>query len=735
MWDLGRSRNGFSGSDSQMAHCASFSGATLAYFWSPRRSRIITSSTYRGRVIFMTLRDTNSEPDFRRIMAKDDREVRLMNINMSQAGLPNMGRQQLSTKLLHQRTNNAFLFYAPVQNLVATAGSAGQNRSQIGGPDLATTYAPYIVECPQRQQWIRPARYLSYDEAAWVFQRQVKVLRGLSSYLDRLHLVDFDTDAYVHRLSFDPSLVPNIAFAISGGAWASSLTGTGPLRAFDARFAPARQQRTGGLLQAMTYMAGLSGGAWPIMSLATNDFPEIDDMVASWHLDEDPTFSPNTTKHRASVMTIFEQIYTKFEAGFNVSFADYLGRDLGYEFVAGPNGGLLTALSGITKLKNFDTHEMPFPLFQSAQAKRSDPMAYGILEPDFNATLFEYTPLEFGAWNGPEAFFPMQFLGTRMNNSIPNGNCVNGFDRATFILEAVGDAWNAWLLNDLSNNTLGSFGKRSQDSNNFPLPIIRGIQQAFSQYLNETLDDALYLSVPNPFAKDGSNNSRGISADDLLLVDDDEANVGQALPLWSLAQPARKVDMIIGWENPEDSYPYLWNNGTSLYNSYLYAADHGNPFPIIPSVNTILNRGYNTKPTLFGCNVSLTTTGSTQAPLILYMANAPYSSYTNYSGLQEVFTSQQMDAILTNGFNYATQGNGTSDAEWPECLGCAAIDRSLARVGMLRSEQCQRCMDRYCWDGTEDNSTPAVVDLALRLAPNVSFAQWNESAPYWPIVH
>ena len=37
----------------------------------------------------------------------------------------------------------------------------------------------------------------------------------------------------------------------------------------------------------MTYLSGLSGSAWLAMSLLTNNFPMIDDMVATWHFEID----------------------------------------------------------------------------------------------------------------------------------------------------------------------------------------------------------------------------------------------------------------------------------------------------------------------------------------------------------------------------------------------------------------------------------------------------------------
>lgn len=83
----------------------------------------------------------------------------------------------------------------------------------------------------------------------------------------------------------------------------------------------------------MTYLSGLSGGSWPPMSLATYNFPTVEDMVAHWHVDQSPTGSPNNTAFRVTPENLFKQIVPKFEAGFNVSTVDMLGRGYAYEFV------------------------------------------------------------------------------------------------------------------------------------------------------------------------------------------------------------------------------------------------------------------------------------------------------------------------------------------------------------------------------------------------------------------
>ncbi|KAF2154503.1 hypothetical protein K461DRAFT_265908 [Myriangium duriaei CBS 260.36] len=133
-------------------------------------------------------------------------------------------------------------------------------------------------------------------------------------------------------------------------------------------------------------------------------------------------------------------------------------------------------------------------------------------------------------------------------------------------------------------------------------------------------------------------------------------------------------------------------------------------------------------PVAFGCDAKLTNSNDLRAPIVMYMPNAPYSAYTNYSYSFSSFSNEQIAVILTNSFNEVTQGNGTLDAEWPECLGCIAIDRSLAKMGIPRTAQCQGCILKYCWDGVEDDAMVSVVDLPLALDPRLNFEMWNQTA-------
>lgn len=300
------------------------------------------------------------------------------------------------------------------------------------------------------------------------------------------------------------------------------------------------------------------------------------------------------------------------------------------------------------------------------------------------------------------------------------------------MLGAVGAAANFWYIEYVSNGTLAPFSKRSIESQaakpkrdnslskreiTFPLPELQPLIDAFQEFFGLNLSQAAYAKYPNPYPSD--------KAKDIILADGSEG--GQSIPLWPQIQPARKSNFIIAWDSDSDQEPYSWSNGTNLYDTYLQAEAHGIPFPIVPPPTTFIHNNYTTKPAFFGCDANLTTTKSTDSPIIFYMTNSPYSAYTNYSFFQFQTTFSQIDDIFVNGFNQLTQGNGTLDEEWPACLGCAVIDRSLDKVGMTRTKQCESCFEKYCWDGTVYEGEVGVVDLPLVLDPSLSFAEWSET--------
>ena len=86
--------------------------------------------------------------------------------------------------------------------------------------------------------------------------------------LSRLNITGFDASAYITNNAQNTTALPNIAIAFSGGGYRAMLNGAGALQAFDDREAAGTVPgHLGGLLQASTYVAGLSGGSWLVGSI------------------------------------------------------------------------------------------------------------------------------------------------------------------------------------------------------------------------------------------------------------------------------------------------------------------------------------------------------------------------------------------------------------------------------------------------------------------------------------
>lgn len=173
---------------------------------------------------------------------------------------------------------------------------------------------------------------MSKAEADWVAGRKKVALDALDGYLERLALENFDYCSYVEKLkASNYSNVPTLGFAISGGGYSSAFTATAAMRALDNRLPAAVEQKTGGLLQALTYISGLSGGSWPTLSFPANNFPTADEIIQIWQ-PEISRFNVNTTtQYAATNADMFGQIAQKLEAGFPIGMSDYFGLAWGRE--------------------------------------------------------------------------------------------------------------------------------------------------------------------------------------------------------------------------------------------------------------------------------------------------------------------------------------------------------------------------------------------------------------------
>lgn len=269
--------------------------------------------------------------------------------------------------------------------LLFAAISAAQSSSSPTNSSIS--YAPTIVPCPKHEQWIRPPHGLSEAESKWLRSHKKVALDALTGYLERLNLTDFDTCKYTEALKgSDYEHVPVLGYAISGGGTASSYTGTGGLRALDNRIPGTVEAGTGGLLQVMSYMSGLSGGAWPTVGLATYDFLDADSVLPFWQPELNRYNQTVNSEFAATVPSMFADLAAKFEAGFNVSAPDFFGRVWAYAFVAPPSAGDNQTWSGIQNMPAFKNFTMPCPIVEMCQLTAGDEEFYGLEIPSPNFT-------------------------------------------------------------------------------------------------------------------------------------------------------------------------------------------------------------------------------------------------------------------------------------------------------------------------------------------------------------
>ncbi|OQD81774.1 hypothetical protein PENANT_c025G08626 [Penicillium antarcticum] len=136
---------------------------------------------------------------------------------------------------------------------------------------------------------------------------------------------------------------------------------------------------------------------------------------------------------------------------------------------------------------------------------------------------------------------------------------------------------------------------------------------------------------------------------------------------------ARFFRGMTGWQ--EASTKNNWPSGrplVAIHERRLNSSGIGNgtAFSSIPDTNTFINLGLNTRPTFFGCDISNLTD---PAPLVVYVPNHPYTMLSNKSTFQVEYSIIERDAVIENGYNAMTMGNGTGNgySDWSACAGCA----------------------------------------------------------------
>lgn len=564
-------------------------------------------------------------------------------------------------------------------------------------------YAPEAVDCPSTRPTIRDASSISPAETSWLERRRNNTVAPLSSWLTRMNISDFDAAAYINTHKNNATALPNIGIAFSGGGYRALMNGAGFLAAADDRTNNATNTgQIGGLLQATTYLAGLSGGSWLVGSVYSNNFSSVETLrdghndSSVWKFGNSIFEGPATGKFKVlSSLSYFETISSQVSEkadsplGFNTSITDYWGRALSYQLVDAPDGGPAYTFSSIALTEDFKNAAIPFPMIVA------DERAHGTKIVSLNSTVYEFNPFEMGSWDPAlYAFAPTEYLGSNFSGGSVSKDekCVRGFDQVGFVMGTSSTLFNQFLLqiNSSTASAVPSF-----------------IKDIFTKILERVGDDNDDIAQyqPNPFYSFNNDTNRNSQSKELTLVDGGEDN--QNIPLNPLLQPNRGVDVIFAIDSSADTY-YSWPNGSSLVWTYRRSLnntiENGTAFPAIPDHNTFVNLGLNTHPTFFGCDASNMTGPS---PLIVYIPNSPYIYHSNVSTFDPSYNNTERNAIIENGYDVATMGNGTLDKEWPTCMACAVLSRSFTKTGTPVPAACDTCFKRYCWDGKTDPKEPS----------------------------
>lgn len=390
------------------------------------------------------------------------------------------------------------------------------------------------------------------------------------------------------------------------------------------------------------------------------------------------------------LLNIFSVVQDKEDLKYNISITDYWGRALSYQLINATQGGPAYTWSSIAETDEFKQGKTPLPLVVA------DSRAPGEILISGNTTVFEFSPWEMGSYDPTlYGFAPLKYVGSGfVNGKLPNGNkCVRGFDNAGYVMGTSSTLFNQIILQ---------------------LPAVPGIPSIIKKGLEKVLnrigarDDDIADWSPNPFKGWLPNLNANAGTSSLTLVDGGEDL--QNLPLHPLVQPVRAVDVIFAVDSSADTVGVgaNWPNGTALVATYARhqnaAMSNGTSFPYIPDTNTFVNLGLNMRPTFFGCDSKNT---STISPLVVYLPNAPYIYNSNVSTFQPDYKKDQQYGIVANGYSVATMGNATVDPQWPSCLGCAILSRSLERTKTAVPKVCSQCFERYCWNGTLKSDKPA----------------------------
>ncbi|POS76997.1 hypothetical protein DHEL01_v204616 [Diaporthe helianthi] len=514
-------------------------------------------------------------------------------------------------------------------------------------------YAPTTTPCPSSPLIRDGNTDLSEREEAYRVGRKAKADESLAAWLEKQS----------PGLAASGTL-PTLGLSISGGGWRTFLNGAGVMQAMDERETTTSDAVTSGLLQALTYHIGVSGGGWLVSSWAGNNFPTVSQLAEDlWKSAfEHGVEAPDGWKALAAYADIAADIVDKKKAGYPTSLNDLWSRLLSYQLIAGERGGVATRLSGVAGFSNFVERNVAFPIIDANGINTKA----GLCGPTDNGTVWEFTPYDFGSWNDDvAAWIPIEYLGTAAGDT----ECTVGFDNLGFVLGT-------------GSNLFGD--SACVESN--PFGEMQDVLEKLVDVLHDVDEKLDFGRIPNPFKGfngTGDEAKEVFWVDELYLVD---GGIGlHNDPIAPLLEPARNVSVIFLSDSSadEDNFP----TGACLIDASWYTKNISriaDRMPTIPVQEVFFEQGLNKRATFFGCD-------EPEAVTIVYLPNVNYTYESNKPTTKFQYDPDETEAMIANGAETATQ-NGAEG--WGLCLACAVM---MKEEGASLPDGCDACFEQWCY--------------------------------------
>ncbi|KAL6451698.1 PLB2 Lysophospholipase 2 [Candida maltosa Xu316] len=606
----------------------------------------------------------------------------------------------------------------------------------VDRPPWNLSYAPFTITCPKGKLIRQANEKLCNEEYEYISNRNKKTELSLESLFYRNKIPHFDVCNF-WSIKAKPT---RIAIAISGGGYRSMITSGGILLSFDNRYS--QSNLLGGLLQSTSYIAGISGGAWLVLSNFINDFECVDKLVhGGWNFEDPlllgvPKFEPDEMINKQNTSGIFQlvlnwfktdddkkkdtnkfwltnwiklliEVKDKKKAGFHTSFTDYFGRALVrkiFKATARTPGTTITAAT--RALPSFLEYDQPFPI---ACTIEKDPSIPGFSS-HLDSHCFEFTPYEFGSWDSYlNAFVPMKYLGTTfqngesVNKSTNFSYCVSGFDNVGFVTGTSSSLFNHVFL--IIHQMLESYQSETTTTIKSILKAL-GLSSEWNGLKLPNLHPDYALYSPNPFYQYGTTNISNNS--DLYLVDGGDD--GQNIPFHPFLNAAREVDIIFAYDmtNERDNYPngtvlartsqrYKQTNNSNIQIPY-FEIPQGDSiqekiiksiFPKVPTPEQIIQQELTKNPIFLGCDIiedyeTLEVVNPNQVRPIGYLPPLIiYHANNEYSYASNTSTFQ-LSYNQTEVYGMINNGfnlaTNNNSTIFSICMNCAILKREFDRI-------------------------------------------------------